>query len=100
MTRIGFAYNQKPEPTVGLASAADTDTRADEEPPSPGERALLAGRIGGRHGLAPEVSPIPESRPPTADVREAGAGRIVEGDHGEESRPQPRRARRADAIPS
>jgi D-alanine-D-alanine ligase len=34
MTRIGFAYNQKPEPTVGLVSAADADPRADDEPPS------------------------------------------------------------------
>ncbi|HXT16933.1 MAG TPA: hypothetical protein VN706_14935 [Gemmatimonadaceae bacterium] len=34
MTRIGFAYNQKPEPTVGLVSATDADPRADEEPPS------------------------------------------------------------------
>ena len=33
MTRIGFAYNQKPEPTVGLVSAI-TDPRSDEEPPS------------------------------------------------------------------
>ncbi|HVX38855.1 MAG TPA: hypothetical protein VHB25_04705 [Gemmatimonadaceae bacterium] len=33
MTRIGFAYNQKPEPTVGLVSAA-TEPRSDEEPPS------------------------------------------------------------------
>jgi D-alanine-D-alanine ligase len=41
MTRIGFAYNQKPEPTVGLVSAADADPRADEEPPSPGERSSI-----------------------------------------------------------
>lgn len=34
MTRIGFAYNQKPEPTVGLVSATATEPRADEEPPS------------------------------------------------------------------
>lgn len=35
MTRIGFAYNQKPEPTVGLVSATQTsESRADEEPPS------------------------------------------------------------------
>jgi D-alanine-D-alanine ligase len=34
MTRIGFAYNQKPEPTVGLVSAATSEPRADEEPPS------------------------------------------------------------------
>lgn len=33
MTRIGFAYNQKPEPTVGLVSAV-TEPRSDEEPPS------------------------------------------------------------------
>ena len=32
MTRIGFAYNQKPEPPVGLVSASES--RADEEPPS------------------------------------------------------------------
>jgi len=34
MTRIGFAYNQKPEPTVGLVSATAAEPRADEEPPS------------------------------------------------------------------
>ncbi len=34
MTRIGFAYNQKPEPTVGLVSASTPEPRADEEPPS------------------------------------------------------------------
>src|SRR5437016_105510 len=34
MTRIGFAYNQKPEPTVGLASAISSEPRSDEEPPS------------------------------------------------------------------
>jgi D-alanine-D-alanine ligase len=34
MTRIGFAYNQKPESTVGPVSAAISESRADEEPPS------------------------------------------------------------------
>ena len=34
MTRIGFAYNQKPEPTVGMVSATAMEPRADEEPPS------------------------------------------------------------------
>ena len=34
MTRIGFAYNQKPESTVGLVSATTSESRADEEPPS------------------------------------------------------------------
>src|SRR3954464_12530371 len=34
MTRIGFAYNQKPESTVGLVSAAASEPRADNEPPS------------------------------------------------------------------
>jgi D-alanine-D-alanine ligase len=35
MTRIGFAYNQKPETTVGLVSATQsTESRAEEEPPS------------------------------------------------------------------
>jgi D-alanine-D-alanine ligase len=34
MTRIGFAYNQKPESTVGLVSAETPDSRTDEEPPS------------------------------------------------------------------
>ncbi len=33
MTRIGFAYNQKPEPPVGLVSTA-SESRSDEEPPS------------------------------------------------------------------
>jgi hypothetical protein len=35
MTRIGFAYNQKPDP-VGGASHAAVAERADEEPPSRG----------------------------------------------------------------
>src|SRR5262245_36908647 len=35
MTRIGFAYNQKPEPSVGLkATALNEAPRPDEEPPS------------------------------------------------------------------
>jgi D-alanine-D-alanine ligase len=34
MTRIGFAYNQKPDPNVGLVSATSAEDRADEEPPS------------------------------------------------------------------
>jgi hypothetical protein len=34
MTRIGFAYNQKPEPES--ADAAAELSRADEEPPSSG----------------------------------------------------------------
>jgi D-alanine-D-alanine ligase len=34
MTRIGFAYNQKPDRPVGLVSASTSDARADEEPPS------------------------------------------------------------------
>jgi D-alanine-D-alanine ligase len=34
MTRIGFAYNQKPEPTVGLVSGSAESHAADEEPPS------------------------------------------------------------------
>src|SRR2546423_1774497 len=34
MTRIGFAYNQKPEPTVGLVSATAMAPRADDKPPS------------------------------------------------------------------
>lgn len=34
MTRIGFAYNQKPEPTVGLVSGSADSHTADEEPPS------------------------------------------------------------------
>ena len=33
MTRIGFAYNQKPEVPVG-PSATLNDSRPDEEPPS------------------------------------------------------------------
>ncbi|HEX3597729.1 MAG TPA: hypothetical protein VHU80_21620, partial [Polyangiaceae bacterium] len=33
MTRIGFAFNQKPEATVGLVGAA-SEPRSDEEPPS------------------------------------------------------------------
>jgi D-alanine-D-alanine ligase len=34
MTRIGFAYNQKPEPTVGLVSATSSEPRPEDEPPS------------------------------------------------------------------
>jgi D-alanine-D-alanine ligase len=35
MTRIGFAYNQKPEVSVGLTATAQNDaSRPDEEPPS------------------------------------------------------------------
>jgi D-alanine-D-alanine ligase len=34
MTRIGFAYNQKPESTVGPVSATMSESRPDEEPPS------------------------------------------------------------------
>jgi D-alanine-D-alanine ligase len=34
MTRIGFAYNQKPEAPVGLVSVASSDPLSDEEPPS------------------------------------------------------------------
>jgi len=34
MTRIGFAYNQKPEPNVGLVSGSAESHTADEEPPS------------------------------------------------------------------
>ncbi len=34
MTRIGFAYNQKPEVPVGLVDDATVESRADEEPPS------------------------------------------------------------------
>ena len=34
MTRIGFAYNQKPETTVGLVSASASEPRTDEEPSS------------------------------------------------------------------
>ena len=33
MTRIGFAYNQKPDSPVGLVGAIN-DARAEEEPPS------------------------------------------------------------------
>ena len=36
MTRIGFAYNQKPD-VVGLVSAKATEPRAEEEPPSIGD---------------------------------------------------------------
>src|SRR5215217_50569 len=34
MTRIGFAYNQKPELNVGLVGATSSEPRQDEEPPS------------------------------------------------------------------
>jgi D-alanine-D-alanine ligase len=34
MTRIGFAYNQKPDSPVGLVGAITHDARAEEEPPS------------------------------------------------------------------
>src|SRR3954468_18819564 len=38
MTRIGFAYNQKPDP---IAAPAAELARADEEPPSSGTAATL-----------------------------------------------------------
>src|SRR5678815_5262536 len=34
MTRIGFAYNQKPELPVGPVNATTSESRPDEEPPS------------------------------------------------------------------
>ncbi|HEY9225487.1 MAG TPA: hypothetical protein VIP11_02490 [Gemmatimonadaceae bacterium] len=34
MTRIGFAYNQKPDSPMGLVGATTTESRADEESPS------------------------------------------------------------------
>jgi D-alanine-D-alanine ligase len=34
MTRIGFAYNQKPESSVVPANATSMESRSDEEPPS------------------------------------------------------------------
>jgi D-alanine-D-alanine ligase len=34
MTRIGFAYNQKPDSPVGLVGATTIDARAEDEPPS------------------------------------------------------------------
>ena len=34
MTRIGFAYNQKPETAVGLVSAEKSQPRSDDKPPS------------------------------------------------------------------
>src|SRR5262245_32756552 len=34
MTRIGFAYNQKPDRPVGLVSASTSGAPSDEEPPS------------------------------------------------------------------
>ena len=34
MTRIGFAYNQKPDLPVGLVSVTTSNARTDEEPPS------------------------------------------------------------------
>ncbi|MEO6879223.1 MAG: D-alanine--D-alanine ligase [Gemmatimonadaceae bacterium] len=37
MTRIGFAYNQKPDSQVQLVSAASAEPRTDEEPPSSGD---------------------------------------------------------------
>jgi D-alanine-D-alanine ligase len=36
MTRIGFAYNQKPEDVAALTSDESEATRSDEEPPSTG----------------------------------------------------------------
>ncbi|MEO6525664.1 MAG: D-alanine--D-alanine ligase [Gemmatimonadaceae bacterium] len=49
MTRIGFAYNQKPDPEV-IAEAAELD-RPDEEPPSSGTRSDSA--------LATLIAPAP-----------------------------------------
>jgi hypothetical protein len=49
MTRIGFAYNQKPEPE-SAAAAADL-SHADEEPPSSGTRSDA--------GIATLLAPAP-----------------------------------------
>jgi len=49
MTRIGFAYNQKPEPE---AAAAAELSRAEEEPPSSGQR--------GESAAATLVAPAPD----------------------------------------
>ena len=53
MTRIGFAYNQKPDLSAGLATAAATEVgRPEEEPPS--TRRDIASRIidrPGSHGV-------------------------------------------------
>jgi D-alanine-D-alanine ligase len=50
MTRIGFAYNQKPEPET--ADAAAEPPRADEEPPSSG--------IADAPALATLIAPAPD----------------------------------------
>src|ERR687889_665193 len=50
MTRIGFAYNQKPEPES--ADAAAELSRADEEPPSSG--------TGSESALATLLAPAPD----------------------------------------
>jgi hypothetical protein len=43
MTRIGFTYNQKPEPEAMLDAAGDGEgEQSDEEPPS---RAGMRGRL-------------------------------------------------------
>ena len=46
MTRIGFAYNQKPESPVGLVSAASSSRASDEEPPSTQRRLRGVGLRG------------------------------------------------------
>ena len=47
MTRIGFAYNQKPEvPALRLEDGAE-DARPDEEPPSNSESEWSSARAGG-----------------------------------------------------
>ena len=52
MTRIGFAYNQKPE-SIAADDAAEL-ARADEEPPSSGS------------GVATLLAPAPAAQEPAA----------------------------------
>ena len=59
MTRIGFAYNQKPEPAAPRA-ADDTDApRADEEPPSRRRDAWSRSAVGASPEGGVAASPSP-----------------------------------------
>lgn len=59
MTRIGLAYNQKPESDGGDAGQSAGEPRPDEEPPSKADAA---------HGAAAAPSPAPSSPAPLDDA--------------------------------
>src|SRR6185312_16330703 len=59
MTRIGFAYNQKPDDEE--ARTGDDEPRADEEPPSSSRN--LRSRIDASSRVAGAIQPSPDTSP-------------------------------------